>query len=73
MSRHLPRRIWLTVPTLALVIGMLTPTVASAATDTDRDGLPDTWERTFSLTSPCRADTDRDGQKDGRKTPTATA
>ena len=41
----------------------------SAATDSDHDGLPDTWERSYSLTSAYRADTDRDGIPDGREDP----
>ena len=35
----------------------------------DRDGLPNTWERSLSLTSASRADTDRDGLKDGKEDP----
>jgi hypothetical protein len=42
---------------------------AGSASDTDGDGLPNTWERYRSLTSPTRADTDRDGVPDGREDP----
>jgi len=45
------------------------PAGVAAATDTDRDGLPDTFEPTLSLTDPRRADTDRDGIKDGAEDP----
>ena len=44
------------------------PTVA-AATDTDRDGLTNTFERWHSLTNPHRVDTDGDGLWDGRENP----
>ena len=48
------------------------PFAASAdavATDTDRDGLSNTFELTLSLTSPRRVDTDGDGLWDGREDP----
>ena len=41
----------------------------SAATDSDRDGLPNAWERTRSLTNPHRADSNHDGIPDGREDP----
>jgi hypothetical protein len=42
---------------------------ASAASDTDHDGLTDRFERLWSHTSPYRADTNRDGTPDGREDP----
>src|SRR6476646_6332836 len=66
-SRH--RRARIVLPAILLIAGLLAPAVAVAATDTDHDGLPNTWERTYSLTSPSRADTDRDGLPDGREDP----
>jgi hypothetical protein len=45
--------------------------VASTPADTDRDGLPNTWERTWSRTDPSRADSDRDGTPDGAEDPDA--
>ena len=53
----------------AVAIGGAQVASVSAATDTDRDGLPNTWERTWSRTDPTRADTDRDGIPDGREDP----
>ncbi len=44
------------------------PTVA-VTTDTDRDGLTNTFEVTLSLTNPRRVDTDGDGLWDGRENP----
>jgi formylglycine-generating enzyme required for sulfatase activity len=38
-----------------------TVTVSAALADADEDGLPDAWERTYTLTDP-NADTDGDGQ-----------
>jgi hypothetical protein len=60
-----------TLVALALSVAPLlaAPPVANAATDTDHDGLPDTWERYHSLTSPTRADTNRNGIPDGREDP----
>ncbi len=56
-------------PAVALIAGLLLPAAAVAATDTDRDGLPNAWERSSSHTNPHRADTDRDGIPDGREDP----
>jgi thrombospondin type 3 repeat protein len=60
-------------PLFAFVLAaapLLTVSPAAAATlDSDRDGLPNIWERDRSLTSPTRADTDRDGIPDGREDP----
>ncbi len=69
MDRRLHRRARIALPGVVLVACLLTPAVVVAATDTDHDGLPNTWERTYSLTSPSRADTDRDGLPDGREDP----
>jgi hypothetical protein len=44
------------------------PTIA-LATDSDRDGLTNTFEQKQTLTNPRRADTDRDGLWDGRENP----
>src|SRR4051812_522552 len=56
-----------TVAVAVLVLGaMVAPVGVFAATDSDHDGLPNTWERSFSLTSPYRSDTDRDGIPDGK-------
>ena len=57
------------LPAVALIAGFLLPAAAVAATDTDRDGLPNAWERSSSHTNPHRADTDRDGIPDGREDP----
>ena len=57
------------LPAVALIAGLLLPAAAVAATDTDRDGLPNAWERSSSHTNPHRADTDRDGIPDGREDP----
>ena len=53
----------------AITIGTVQVASVSAATDSDHDGLPNTWERSRSLTSPYRADSDRDGIPDGREDP----
>ena len=37
---------------LVLVASLVTPVAVAAATDSDHDGLPNTWERSYSLTSP---------------------
>jgi hypothetical protein len=42
---------------------------AAASPDPDGDGLPSTFETTWSHTDPRRADTDRDGVKDGLEDP----
>jgi hypothetical protein len=52
-----------------IVLGGVPIASVSAATDSDRDGLPNTWERAMSLTNPYRADSDRDGLPDGREDP----
>ncbi len=52
-----------------LTAGLLAPATVTAITDTDHDGLSNTWERTASLTNPARRDTDRDGIPDGREDP----
>ncbi len=55
--------------TLTLRIGALSPSATLAATDSDRDGLPDTFERDWTLTSPTRRDSDGDGLPDGSEDP----
>ena len=52
-----------------LLLGPAAGDSAAAVTDTDRDGLPDAWERTWAITSPLRADSDRDGIRDGAEDP----
>lgn len=69
MDRRPNRRAWLVAPAVLLVAGLLTPSVVAAATDSDHDGLPNTWERTWSRTSPYRVDTNRNGIPDGREDP----
>ena len=64
----LGRRAILAVSAGLLLAASLAP-AATAATDSDRDGLPDSWERQWSHTNPSRADTDGDGRKDGREDP----
>ena len=56
-------------PALILAISLVLPASAAAATDSDRDYLPNAWERWYSLTSPYRADTDRDGVPDASEDP----
>ncbi len=63
------RRAWILAPAVLLLAGLISPAAVAAATDSDHDRLPNTWERTYSLTSPYRADTDRDGILDGREDP----
>ena len=59
-----------TLTLAALLVGgpFVRPAVA-AVTDTDRDGLTNTFERTRSLTNPRKVDSDRDGLWDGRENP----
>ena len=45
------------------------PAAVVAATDSDGDGLPNTWERDKSHTDPHRRDTDRDGLRDTYEDP----
>ena len=45
------------------------PAVAASPTDSDRDGLPDRFERMRSLTNPSRGDSDRDGIGDAAEDP----
>jgi hypothetical protein len=54
---------------LVLLVGAFPMGVSARATDTDRDGLPDTWERDKSHTNPKKADTDGDGLLDNRENP----
>jgi hypothetical protein len=59
----------LALATLALFIAAAFPVATVAATDTDKDGLPNTWERDKSHTNPKKKDTDRDGKLDGKENP----
>jgi hypothetical protein len=54
---------------MVLVGGPVAAPVTAVALDSDRDGLTNTWERTWSRTSPSRVDTDGDGLWDGRENP----
>lgn len=69
MHQHRRRRAWVTAIAVLLAPILLAPAAAAAATDSDHDGLPNTWERTASLTNPYRADTNRNGIADGREDP----
>lgn len=60
------------IPAALLLAALLVapaPSPVAALTDTDRDGLYDTFEVQRSLTSPRSADTDRDGIRDGLEDP----
>ena len=50
-----------------LLVAMVSPAMVFAATDTDHDGLPNTWERTVSHTDPAKADTNGNGIPDGQE------
>ncbi len=64
MDRPGLRRAWLAAPALLLAASLIVPAAATAATDTDKDKLPDTWETSTSKTDPRKADTDGDGLLD---------
>jgi hypothetical protein len=64
---HTAARILVVAGLALIVVGL--PASVAAAGDRDRDGLPDWFEVDRSRTSPSRADTDRDGQKDGVEDP----
>ncbi|HEX6867249.1 MAG TPA: hypothetical protein VF119_00520 [Candidatus Limnocylindrales bacterium] len=68
MERSRLRRVGI-IAAASLVAALALPSSVAAATDSDRDGLPNTWERSLSLTSASRSDTDRDGLKDGKEDP----
>ncbi|MEJ7697125.1 MAG: hypothetical protein WKF78_11035 [Candidatus Limnocylindrales bacterium] len=54
----------------ALIAAMAVPgTVGAAGSDSDGDGLTNSFEVYKSHTNPYRADTDRDGIRDGREDP----
>ena len=63
------RRLSLAAPALILAIGLVLPATVVGATDSDRDTLPNTWERDYSHTNPYRADTDGDGLLDRSEDP----
>lgn len=70
MRNHLRFGRPVTVAVVVLLVGaaLAGPAIA-VATDTDRDGLTNTFERTLSLTNPHKVDTDGDGLWDGRENP----
>jgi hypothetical protein len=53
----------------AVVVGSLPASALASSSDPDKDGLPSTWERDYSKTNPKKADTDKDGIKDGSEDP----
>src|SRR3954468_4926901 len=55
--------------TVLVLAALVAPVAVAAATDSDHDGLPSTWEWSRSLTSAYRSDTDRDGIPDGKEDP----
>ena len=55
--------------TALLVAAALAGPAVAVATDTDRDGLTNTFETKLSLTNPRKVDTDGDGLWDGRENP----
>ncbi len=69
---HTPRRGLRAIAVTLLALSMLAivPAAASAATaDTDKDGLPNTFEIHKSHTNPRKKDTDGDGKLDGKEDP----
>ncbi|MEI7742221.1 MAG: hypothetical protein WCK58_00570 [Chloroflexota bacterium] len=69
MSIAAPRWSGFAVVLAAACLLLLPPAPAVAATDTDHDGLTNTFETTRSLTNPRLADTDHDGIRDGAEDP----
>lgn len=63
------RQIVLLVAVALLLGGPFASPAEARASDTDRDGLTNAFERTWSLTNPSKVDTDRDGLWDGRENP----
>jgi Bacterial TSP3 repeat len=53
----------------AILASLAFPAAVLGYTDSDHDGLSNKFERTRSLTNPYRADTDRDGIRDGKEDP----
>ena len=64
-----PRRLRAIGVVVAIAALVVVPRPASAITDTDHDGLSDTFETGRSLTNPRKADTDGDGLRDDREDP----
>jgi hypothetical protein len=69
MERYRRGRLWIAAATLLLLINVLAPATVAAASDSDHDGLPNWWERASSHTNPFRADTNRNGIRDGAEDP----
>ena len=70
LMNSLARRAIAAVSAGLLLAAIIVPT-ATAATDSDRDGLADSWEVQWSHTNPSRADSDGDGTRDDREDPDA--
>ncbi|HEY6570849.1 MAG TPA: hypothetical protein VIZ22_11180 [Candidatus Limnocylindrales bacterium] len=63
------RALGIGIALLLVVCAFGIPGAATAYTDSDKDGLPNKFERQKSHTNPHRKDTDRDGTKDGNEDP----
>ncbi|HEX6868025.1 MAG TPA: hypothetical protein VF119_04420, partial [Candidatus Limnocylindrales bacterium] len=63
------RRLRLAALGIALVATMLPSSIVLAASDTDGDGLLNTYERDWTKTSTTKRDTDGDGLRDDREDP----
>jgi hypothetical protein len=57
------------VAAMVALLGLPAASPGLAATDSDRDGLTNTFERYHTLTNPSLVDTDRDGIRDGAEDP----
>jgi len=66
---QLRRALGARIAVLLGIVALGAPAIASAATDSDGDGLPNAWEREKSHTNPHRKDTDHDGVRDTYEDP----